>query len=293
MKNKITIANGETIAYLEQGNGPKVLVLIHGNLSSSVYFRPLIDRLPKTIRVIAPDLRGFGDSTYNHPFQSLRDLADDINMFLNALMIDKAVIAGWSLGGGVAMEFAAAYPKRTEKLILINSTTHKGYPIFKKNASYQPIAGEIYVSAHEMASDPVQVKPVLDAIAAKNAAFMSYIYDLTIYTKNKPSVSENVEYINETMKQQNLPDADYALATLNMSREPNFYTKGSGTIENIQCPVLHFWGTLDKTVPEYMVQDNIKALEKQSQYIKFEECGHSPLVDKPDALTQAILSFIQ
>jgi len=292
MKEKVLIANGETISYLEKGHGNKVLILIHGNLSSSVYYRPLLERLPEDIRVIALDLRGFGDSSYRKPVHSLKELADDLSMFMNALMIDKAIIAGWSLGGGVAMEFAAAYPQRTVKLILINSTTHKGYPIFKKNAAYQPVVGQIYQSAEEMAADPVQVKPVTDAIAAKNAAFMTYIYDLTIYTKNKPSVAANTEYIMETMKQRNLPDVDFALATLNMGTEPNFYRPGSGAIQNIKCPVLHFWGTLDKTVPETMVLDNINALQKQSKYIKFTDCGHSPLVDKPDELARAILEFI-
>jgi pimeloyl-ACP methyl ester carboxylesterase len=293
MKKNLLLANGETYAYLESGKGDQVLVLIHGNLSSSVYYQPLLDRLPGTIHVFAPDLRGFGDSSYKTRVVSLKDLADDVALFLDALKIPKAVICGWSLGGGVAMEFAAAYPQRTAKLILIDSTTHKGYPIFKKNAAFQPQVGSIYASSEEMATDPLQVKPVIDALLAKNAAFMSYIYDLTIYTKNKPAPEANAVYIAETLKQRNLADVDYALATLNMGSEPNFYRPGTKTIQNIRCKVLHFWGTLDRTVPEYMVLDNIKALEKQSRYIRFEDCGHSPLVDKPAELAAAIQEFIQ
>lgn len=293
MKNQIVLANGETYSYLEQGHGNKVLILIHGNLSSSRYYKPLMDRIPDSIRLIAPDLRGFGDSSYQKRFASLRELADDLALFLKALMIRKADICGWSLGGGVAMEFAAAYPQMTDKLILIDSTTHKGYPIFKKNAAFQPQVGQVYASPEEMATDPLQVKPVLDAIAAKNAAFMSYIYDLTIYTSQKPTPETNAVYIAETLKQRCLPDADFALASLNMSAEPNFYRPGTGAISKIACPVLHFWGTLDKTVPEFMVLDNIKALEKQSKYVRFENCGHSPLVDNPDGLAKEILAFIQ
>jgi len=293
MKKQLTLVNGENYSYLEQGQGKKVLVLIHGNLSSSVYYQPLLDRIPASIRVIAPDLRGFGDSSYKNRFTSLRELADDLSAFLQALKIRKADICGWSLGGGVAMEFAAAYPQMTDKLILIDSTTHKGYPIFKKNAAFQPLFGQIYSSAEEMATDPLQVKPVLDAIAANNAAFLAYIYDLTIYTGKKPTPEANAVYIAETLKQRCLPDADFALASLNMSAEPNFYRPGTGAIAKIQCPVLHFWGTLDKTVPEYMVLDNIKALEKQSKYVRFEACGHSPLVDKPDELASEILAFLQ
>jgi len=290
-KKYVTLKNGETYAYLEKGTGDKVLVLIHGNLSSSVYYKPLIDRLPDDIRVIAPDLRGFGNSSYQNPFDSLATLATDIQLLLSELKISKAHIAGWSLGGGVAMEFAARYPRSTEKLILINSTTHKGYPIFKKDAQNAPIFTEGYKNKDEMAKDPIQVKPILEAIATENAFFMSYIYDLTIYTNKKPSPEDSQLYIAETLKQRALVDADFSLASLNMSDTPNLYAKGDGSIKQIKADTLMFWGTLDKTVPEYMVLDNLKALPN-AKYVKFDDCGHSPLVDKPDELANEILTFI-
>ncbi len=291
-KKFLKLKNGETLAYLEKGKSDNVLVLIHGNLSSSVYYRPLMDRLPDNLRTIAIDLRGFGDSTYVKKVKSLKELADDVVLFLQALKIPSANICGWSLGGGVAMELAAHNPDIVKKLILINSTTHKGYPIFKKDATFKPIIGEIYHSPEEMAADPLQVKPVIDAIKANNTGFMAYIYDLTIYTVNKPSVEDNVLYIAETMKQRNLEDVDYALASLNMGNTFNFYKQGDNTISNIKCPVLHFWGDHDKTVPEYMILDNIAALKANSTYIKFEDCGHSPLVDKPLQINVAILKFV-
>lgn len=292
MKNQIRLANGETYAYLEKGHGNRVLLLVHGNLSSSEYYVPLIDRIPDGIRVLAPDLRGFGDSSFLTPFRSLKELAEDLSLFLEALGVKKADVVGWSLGGGVAMEFAAAHPEKTEKLILIASTTHRGYPIYKKNAAFQPLVGQPYASPEEMATDPLQVKPVVDAIAAKNAAFLAYIYDLTIYTHNKPTAEANAVYIAETLKQRNLPDVDFALAALNMGEVPNDYGPGTKTIGHIGCPVLHVWGTLDRTVPEWMVLDNIRALENQSRYVRLEACGHSPLVDCPDALAAAVREFL-
>jgi len=290
-KKFVQLKNGETYAYLEKGHG-KTMILIHGNLSSSVYYLPLIERLPDDVRVIALDLRGFGDSSYHERFDSLANLATDVQLFMSELKIDKATIVGWSWGGGVAMEFASRYPKSTEKLILINSTTHKGYPIFKKDKNNAPIFTEGYKSKDEMALDPLQVKPVLDAIATENAFFMSYIYDLTIYTHQKPTPEANQLYIKETLKQRCLVDADFALASLNMSETPNLYSKGDGSIKQIKAETLMFWGNLDKTVPEYMVLDNLNAIPG-SKYIKLEPCGHSPLVDQPDRLTQEILTFVR
>jgi pimeloyl-ACP methyl ester carboxylesterase len=291
-KKRITLGNGETYAYLESGKGPKTLVLIHGNLSSSLYYEPLIERLPASLHVFAPDLRGFGDSSYVTRVGSLKDLADDLALFLDAVGVAKAAVCGWSLGGGVAMEFAASRPERTEKLVLIDSTTHRGYPIFRKNASLQPVLGQAYASADEMAADPLQVKPVIDAIKAGNAAFLAYIYDLTIYANRKPTPDQSVRWIGETLKQRNLADVDFALATLNMGSEPNFYRAGDGTIGRIVCPTIHFWGELDRTVPETMVRDNIAGIAGPSTYVKYEACGHSPLVDCPDRLAADMNRFL-
>lgn len=291
-KREIVLKNGEVYRYVEQGQGDKVLLLIHGNFSSSLHFTPLLERLPKNIKVIAPDLRGYGDSSYYRRIQSLKDFADDINLFMEAKAIKKCDVVGWSLGGGVALELAANYPNVVDHLILINSTTHKGYPIFKKDDEGKPKVGEIYESASEMKKDPVQVAPLLKAQQENNFEFLSYIFNLTIYTVNKPTEDDHKLWISESLKQRNLEDADWALANLNMSDQHNMYHAGSNTISKVKAPILHTWGTKDITVPEYMVKDNIKALEKQSKLVVYDNCGHSPLVDVPDQLTKDILDFI-
>lgn len=292
-KKFVNIKNGETYAYIEKGSGTKYLILVHGNFSSGIYYKPLLERLPEDIHAFAIDMRGFGDSTYKSPVESLKDLADDLILFMDEMKIEVADICGWSLGGGVVMEFAAHYQDRINNLILINSTTHKGYPVFKKDANGQMKIGEVYSSREEMANDPIQVKPLLDALKSQNFGIIKYIFDITIYTYSKPSDEDNMLYITDSLKQRNLVDVDFALASLNMGDTHNLYTEGQKTIKNIKAPVLHIWGTHDKTVPEYMIFDNIKALEDQSTYIKFDKCGHSPLVDKPDELTKAILDFIK
>ncbi len=292
-KRQVVLTNGEVIHYLEQGKGNKVLLLIHGNFSSSLFYTPLLERLPKDIKVIAPDLRGYGDSSYYRRIQSLKDFADDMFLFLKQKEISFVSIVGWSLGGGVALEIAAAHPELVDKLILINSTTHRGYPVFKKDSNNQFLVGQVYESPEELGKDPVQVIPLLEAQKNKNFAVMSWVYDQTIYTVNKPTSEQNELWINEALKQRNLIDADWALANLNMSSQHNFYNAGTNNIQNVKCPVLHTWGKKDIIVPEYMVIENVKALEKQSSLIVYDNCGHSPLVDVPDQLTKDIVDFIK
>lgn len=292
-KKTCALPNGETIAYLEQGSGPKVLVLIHGNLSSSLYWEPLIRNIPADVRVIAPDLRGFGDSSYVHRFDSLLELAQDILLFLDVLNIKAFDLVGWSLGGGVAMELAAEKPEAVKHLILLSSTTHKGYPLFQKDENKKPIYGKAYPNKETLAEDPLQVAPVLEAIANKNSAIMSWIYDVTIYTVKKPEPDDNNRWIQETLKQRCLVDADWALANLNMADTVGYYGSGSLRIHRIQAKTLHLWGFQDKTVPEYMLLDNATALKDRSTVVRWDACGHSPLVDRLDEMTQEIIHFIQ
>ena len=292
-KRQIVLKNGEVIHYLEQGQGPKTILLIHGNFSSGMHYTPLIERLPKDYKVIAPDLRGYGDSTYYRKISSLLDFAEDMKLFLDEKDVDEVYVVGWSLGGGVALELAAKYPKLVSKLILINSTTHRGYPIFKKGPNGEFKVGEAYESPEALAQDPIQVVPLLNALKDKNFTLMNYIYDQTIYTVKKPSPEDNTLWINESLKQRNLVDADWALANLNMSGQHNFHNAGTQTIHHIKCPILHTWGKKDIVVPEYMVLENIKALEKYSTLKVYEDCGHSPLVDVPDALAYDIIDFIE
>ena len=76
MEKKYISIGKETLAYLDQGEG-EVVLMVHGNMSSSVHYEPLISRLQGKYRCVAVDLRGFGDSSYNERFDTLEELADD------------------------------------------------------------------------------------------------------------------------------------------------------------------------------------------------------------------------
>ena len=293
-KKYIILPNKERIAYLEQGKGDNYLILIHGNFSSSLHFSTLIEQLPKDVHIIAPDLRGYGDSSYYNGIDTLADFAEDVFLLTKALKIKKANVLGWSLGGGVAMALAANHNDFVSKLILVASTIYTGYPIFKKNEAGQPLVGQVYQTKEEMACDPVQVLPVLNMQKNKDFNMLSYIFDVTIYTgKNKPSKENNELWINESLKQVNLIDADFALATFNISDSDSFYGKGDGSIKNINMPVLILAGAKDITVPNYMTDANHQVLKKNASLKIYAESGHSPFVDCLEEIVDDIEEFIK
>jgi pimeloyl-ACP methyl ester carboxylesterase len=89
------------------------IVLLHGNLSTGRFFEHLFDRAPDGYRLIAPDMRGFGDS---EPLpidatRGLHDWADDTHALVGALGIERPVhLAGWSTGGPAIAAYALDRP---------------------------------------------------------------------------------------------------------------------------------------------------------------------------------------
>ena len=94
------------------------MVLLHGNGEDSSYFVHQIAHFSKGYRVIAIDTRGHGQSPRGEKPFAIKQFAEDLKDFLDAINIAKAVILGFSDGGNIALEFALKYPERVEKLIL-------------------------------------------------------------------------------------------------------------------------------------------------------------------------------
>jgi len=291
IKKKVLLPNGETYSYIDEGNGKEVILLVHGNMSSGVHYKPLIDRFKKDYRVIAPDMRGFGDSSYHKRIESLEDLSDDLFLFLKELMIEKVHIAGWSTGGAVILKLAAKYSDVVDKIILIESASFRGYPVFKKDENNQPIIGVSYDNIEELAKDPVQVLPILIALENNDVTTIKYIWDLLIYNVNKPDEDDDKLYLSETMKQKNIVDIDWCLTRFNMSNFSNGVADGDNSIEKVTSPVLSLWGNKDNVVLEYMIDETVKAL-KNAKKVILENSGHSPLVDCPELLYKLIIEFL-
>lgn len=289
MEKKYVSIGKETIAYLDEGQG-EVVLMLHGNMSSCVHYSPLIQRLQGGFRCIAPDLRGFGDSSYNQRFDAMDELAEDVKLLLDALKIESVYLVGWSNGGGVGLKLCAMYPEKVKKFFSIEGASHKGYPLFRKDAQFQSTT-EPYANKEEMAGDPMQVAPMIRIFEGKDAAMMAAIWDATIYTVAKPAREQSDLWIAETLKQRNLVDVDWSLATLNMSDVFTPYGKGDGSIHNITCPVALTMGDKDIVVPGYMVMENYQALGELATLLPYENCGHSPMVDCPDRLAEDVKAF--
>src|SRR5687767_1625007 len=112
--------HGHRVCFRLTGTGPLV-VLIHGITSNSEQWAPVMDLLRDRYTVFAPDLLGHGESAKPRGDYSLGAYASGIRDLLIGLGIEKATVAGHSLGGGVAMQFAYQFPERVDRLVLVSS----------------------------------------------------------------------------------------------------------------------------------------------------------------------------
>jgi pimeloyl-ACP methyl ester carboxylesterase len=111
-------------------DGGTPVVLVHGNLSTGLFWDHLMAAAPPDLRLVAPDMRGFGD-TERKPIDAtrgLRDWADDVAALVHALRIDApAHLVGWSTGGGAVMQCAIDRPDAVASLTLIDPVSPYGF----------------------------------------------------------------------------------------------------------------------------------------------------------------------
>ncbi|MFH8472982.1 alpha/beta fold hydrolase [Streptomyces sp. NPDC018000] len=105
------------------------VVFIHGNVSSSAFWRTTLTGLPDRYRPIAVDLRGFGgtDPLPIDATRGVRDHVDDLAALLAALGVDRAHLVGWSMGGGVVMQYLCDHPDAVRSVTLISPVSPYGF----------------------------------------------------------------------------------------------------------------------------------------------------------------------
>jgi pimeloyl-ACP methyl ester carboxylesterase len=120
LEDRFASVDGVRLHYLRAGKGDPV-ILLHGYAQTSHMWRPLIVELAKTHTVIAPDLRGFGQSAKPMTGYDKKTLAQDVHALATSLGFRRAVIVGHDIGLMVAYAYAAQYPTEVERIVLMDA----------------------------------------------------------------------------------------------------------------------------------------------------------------------------
>jgi 2-hydroxy-6-oxonona-2,4-dienedioate hydrolase len=286
---RMQLPNGETYAYREAGRGDKVLVLVHGNTSSSLSWDLLIAKLEDKYKIYAPDMRGFGDSTYNNPIRSIKDAAADLKLFVDGLGIKGFTIAGWSLGGPFVMQFVIDFPDYVNKMVLLEPGSIKGFPVPVTDAEGKIIPGKFVSSREDIEKIDA---PFVAALVSKNFEQLAALFNGAVYNVHQPDPVRYKIYLEEACKQRNKVDADYAIVHFNISNEHNGVEPGTGEVDKITCPVLIFVGDQDRTVTVDMAQATARGIGDNARLVVLKNSAHSPLEDSLDIVVQEITEFV-
>jgi pimeloyl-ACP methyl ester carboxylesterase len=164
--------NGIKVYYEVYGEG-RPIGLLHGAFYTiDMYWSQLIPELSKTRKVIAVEMQGHGHTAYSDRKLSIGTLASDVEGVMDYLKIDSADVAGFSMGGSIAYQFAVQSPKRLRKLVIISSTY--------KTSGWLPVINNGFKEFKPEFFDNTPIKTAYDAVApdkTKWTKFLKQMFD--------------------------------------------------------------------------------------------------------------------
>lgn len=266
--SKFIEVDGLRVHYRDRGSGP-AMVLLHGSNSSLFTWEGWTAQLISDHRVIALDLPGHGLTGPDiRARYSPRAMAEVVDAFVAKLGVARFVLAGNSMGGGVAWNYTLAHPQKVEQLILVDS---HGWPReeprpfgFRMYAT--PILGSlarwftprflIARSVRDTYGEPARVTPAL----------IDTYEDFLLRDGNR-----------EATRQRFLLPPDNA---------------ASARIGEIRAPTLILWGGRDRWILPKYAQRFAGAIAG-SQLVVFDALGHIPMEEDPATTVAVVRSFLQ
>jgi len=241
-----------------------VLLFIHGfPLNNRIWDGQLAD-LAGDARIIAPDLRGSGDSDDVEGPYSMAMLADDCVALLDELGIDEAIVAGHSMGGYVALELLRRHRDRVKGLILI--ATRAGADSDEARAGRD-------ASAARAASEGVA--PIVEGMRPKLLAEDTYEDD-----------PELVEIVDEIMAAANVNGVVGALAAMRDRVD------STPMLAEIDVPTLVVHGAEDRLIPPSEAEAMHKAIPGSTLAL-IHGAGHLPQMEQEEAFNEAVAEFLE
>jgi pimeloyl-ACP methyl ester carboxylesterase len=167
--------NGIKIYYEVYGEGTPI-VLLHGAFYTiEMNWGQLIPELSKTRKVIAIEMQGHGHTAFSDRELSITTLASDVKGVMDYLKIDSADIAGYSMGGSVAYQFAVQNPTRLRKLVIISSTY--------KSSGWLPIVNNAFENFKPEFFDNTPIKAAYDAVAPDKTKWREFLEQMFAFAK--------------------------------------------------------------------------------------------------------------
>ena len=255
------------VHYEVEGEGYP-LVLLHGGGSRSQSFEEMVPTLSKHFKVHIYDHRGFGETERPAEPKLSHDLwREDLAGILDALGLEKVALGGWSLGGGIALDFTVNYPSRVSHLICMGSAS--------------PRLERTDRSGFERRRALIERGATPEEIVAETFEFTKKAF-------SPHSVEHNPQAV-EAIRQEHLRNDPHAYLEMILANENR--PKIGGRLGEISCPTLLLVGEHDGRTPVPQSEDLNKAIGSSLMKI-IPNCGHFYGYEQPEAASQAMIAFL-
>lgn len=271
-------ANGVTLHYVEAGAGPPIL-LVHGWLGTSYHWRRVMPLLAARHRVVALDMRGYGDSDKPYGGYDGLTLAEDLRQASAMLGLDRPVVVGHDMGALPALLFAAGSPDAVRGLVYVDEPL-PGYNLDRFTAFTRENPFVYWWFAFN-------AQPRVPALMwqGKEAELVDWFLTSMVADPSAITAEAKAEYVRGLRKPGGL-DASFgwyreALTTAEQIR--------AATAEKMRVPVLAINGQYGHPG----VEEQMRLVAEAVTGVTLEACGHLCADERPDAFAEAVLAFVE
>lgn len=283
MEHKFIEVNGIRLHYVTEGNGKKLVVLLHGWPEFWYSWKAQIPALSQIFTVVALDMRGFNESDKPEGIEHYQAhiVASDVAALITQLGFEKAHIVGHDWGGGIAWAFAMNYPALTEQLAVLNCP-HPA--IFMKTVKNSPaqLLKSWYMFAFQVPKLPeLLLKPML-------LQFYKTFVKGWCYNKEAFSDEDLRQYVEAFSKPGALTAGmNYYRAMFQLGRKDSSILK-----KRVASPTLMIWGEQDQALGKEMTFDTAKYVDNSLEIKYIQNCSHWVQSDAPDKVNEYLTQFL-
>lgn len=293
-EHSIHIHNGEHLYYKQAGSANNILILVHGNMSSSVFFDDLLKDLSTSYTVYAIDLRGFGQSSSLRRVGSVKSLSNDLVAFIQDMKFDHVSLLGWSLGGGVVLEAAAELRNKVKHIFLLSSLGLKGFNsslslLMKESVLMQGIKNKFLTLSMMPWNAFISFKTKRTLV---DTYVMRKYLDDYLYHLNQPSESDYEKYLDAIADQKNFLEVYQAIINFNITHCSNGIKKGNGRANLITADIHIMHGRYDRVVHLSEARETYEYFKDQATLDVFEHSGHAIMTDEKEKLIHTISHYM-
>ncbi|MDQ0157838.1 2-succinyl-6-hydroxy-2,4-cyclohexadiene-1-carboxylate synthase [Robertmurraya andreesenii] len=246
------------------------VILLHGFTGNMSMWQPFYEKWGKHSKLIAVDIIGHGKTEMTDQKERYRMLSvvDDIFLIMEKLKIQKADFVGYSMGGRLALSFAAKYPTKVRKLVLESASPGLASVEERKERMKQD----------EKLADFIEEKGIEE--------FVDYWENISLFESQKRLPSE----VQKSQREQRLQNSAKGLANslrgMGTGAQPSWW----GELENIKMSTLLITGSLDTKF--CLIAEKMQERLENSQWVNVEGSGHAIHVENCEKFGTIISGFL-